>query len=176
METKIIILVVIIVILVLFGVMTYYVFYNRYAVQKNPLLLCKQRKCNNQGGKPQVYNIKGNFTYDQAKEMCTEECGRLANINDLITSQKKGAEWCSPGWSADQLVLYPAQKAKKCGPYSLAGLNGGKRPPNNKYGANCYGKKPKNGGFKPKCPPQKKGQCKAPLGSISPFNSIIWSE
>lgn len=176
MKNNIIILIVIIVILILFGGLIYYVFSNRYDVKKKPILLCKQHKCKNESGPPQVYNIKGNFTYEQANTICTEECGQLATINQLIDSYKKGAEWCNPSWSAEQNVLYPAQKKASCMPNTLPGINGGKQEKTKLYGANCYGSKPINKDFKPKCPSKKKRQCKAPLNSISPFNELQWSQ
>ena len=66
---------------------------------------------------------------------------------------KDGAEWCSYGWSENQLALFPTQKdtwnrlqtieghENDCG---RAGINGGYiANPNVKFGANCYGYKPK---------------------------------
>ncbi len=65
---------------------------------------------------------------------------------------KNGADWCSYGWSANQMALYPTQleKWKKlqqikghkhdCG---RPGINGGYiANPNVKFGINCYGYKP----------------------------------
>jgi hypothetical protein len=63
----------------------------------------------------------------------------------------KGADWCTYGWSDDQMALFPTQKEKwerlqkikghekDCG---RPGINGGYiYDPNMKYGANCYGPK-----------------------------------
>ena len=69
-------------------------------------------------------------------------------------AHKSGAEWCSYGWSDNQMILYPTQKstwdelqkssdpAKKnsCG---RPGINGGYfEDTSKKLGVNCYGPKP----------------------------------
>lgn len=176
MSTNIIIFIVVLIILVLFGGMIYYIYNNRYHLQKNPYLFCEEKRCDNMGGKTQVYNIKGNFTYDQANMICNEECGTLATKQQLIQAQKNGASWCNPGWSADQYVLYPTQENGQCNTNSVTGVNGNKQCSSKTFSANCYGPKPNNRSFKPSCPKQTKTQCKAPLRSISPFNSLKWSE
>ena len=103
--------------------------------------------------KKQVYNIRDNiFTYTEAKAVCAAHGARLATLEEMIDSYKKGANWCSYGWTDGQLALYPTQKEywaklqmdsnrrKECGE---PGLNGGYfENPNFKFGANCYGNKP----------------------------------
>tara|TARA_B110000483_G_C18194250_1_gene542282 strand:- start:1190 stop:2026 length:837 start_codon:yes stop_codon:yes gene_type:complete len=102
----------------------------------------------------EVYHIPGNrFTYHDAKAVCNAFDGELANYDQLALEQKKGASWCSFGWTKDQLGLYPTSQnhfdklQKKegheydCG---LPGINGGHvSNPHIKLGSNCYGNKPK---------------------------------
>ena len=101
----------------------------------------------------EVYNIRDNvFTYDEAKAVCAAHSARLATLDEMIAAYKKGANWCSYGWTEGQMALYPTQKeywAKlqmdnrqrdHCGE---PGLNGGYFENKDfKFGANCYGKKP----------------------------------
>jgi len=101
----------------------------------------------------EVYNIRDNiFTYDEAKAVCAAHSARLATLDEMIAAYKKGANWCSYGWTEGQMALYPTQKeywAKlqmdnrnrdQCGE---PGLNGGYFENKDfKFGANCYGKKP----------------------------------
>ena len=105
-------------------------------------------------GSPQVFHIPGNdYVYEDAKALCKAYGARLANYNELEQAYNKGAEWCSYGWSDDQLALFPTQKEtynklqtiegheKDCG---RPGINGGYI--DNKavrFGVNCYGVKPK---------------------------------
>ena len=71
----------------------------------------------------------------------------------MLFRSNGGAEWCNYGWSADQLALFPTQKAtynnlqnipghkNDCG---RAGINGGYiANPNVRFGVNCYGNKPR---------------------------------
>lgn len=102
----------------------------------------------------EVYHVPGNkFTYHDAKALCNAFEGELATYEQLNDAQKKGASWCSYGWTKDQLGLYPTSQSdwnklqKKegheydCG---LPGINGGYIPnPHVPLGANCYGNKPK---------------------------------
>lgn len=102
----------------------------------------------------EVYHVPGNrFTYHDAKAMCNAFDGEMANYEQINEAQKKGASWCSYGWTKDQLGLYPTSQNnwKKlqekegheydCG---LPGINGGYiSNPHTRLGANCYGHKPK---------------------------------
>lgn len=104
--------------------------------------------------KEQVYHIPGNeYTYDNASALCQAYGGRLATYSEVENSYKNGGEWCSYGWSDRQLALFPTQKdtwnylqkveghENDCG---RAGINGGYiANPNVRFGANCYGYKPK---------------------------------
>jgi hypothetical protein len=99
----------------------------------------------------EVFNISDNiYTYEDAKGVCGAFGGRLANYFDIENAYKSGGEWCNYGWSDDQMVFYPTQRAtyermKKegrkndCG---RPGVNGGFiGNPNAKFGVNCVGKK-----------------------------------
>ena len=102
----------------------------------------------------EVYHVPGNrFTYHDAKAVCKAFDGDIATYNQLNESHKKGASWCSYGWTNEQLGLYPTSQTDwtrlqdkeghkyDCG---LPGINGGYVPnPHTKLGANCYGVKPK---------------------------------
>jgi hypothetical protein len=101
----------------------------------------------------EVYNIRDNiFTFQEAKAVCAAHGARLATIEEMIDAYKRGANWCSYGWSDGQLALYPTQKEywaklqmdknrrKQCGE---PGLNGGYfHNADFKFGANCFGPKP----------------------------------
>jgi hypothetical protein len=103
----------------------------------------------------QVFHIPANvYDYDNAKALCSAYGATLANIDQMEEAHKSGAEWCSYGWSENQMVLYPTQKstweelqnstdpAKKnsCG---RPGINGGyMENASMKAGVNCYGTKP----------------------------------
>ena len=103
--------------------------------------------------KEEVFHIPGNkYTYCDAKSVCKAFGARLASYNEIEEAYEKGAEWCSYGWSKDQLALFPTQKStfnklknKKghehdCG---RPGVNGGFiKNQNVRFGANCYGHKP----------------------------------
>ena len=105
----------------------------------------------------QVFHVKGNdYTYDDAKALCTAYGARLANQHEIDEAYRGGAEWCSYGWSEDQLALFPTQEStwfrlKKskghendCG---RPGINGGYIDnPKIKFGANCFGYKPEISG------------------------------
>jgi len=104
-------------------------------------------------GTSQVYHIPNNkYTFDDSKAVCKAYGGRLAKYEELEQAYDDGANWCSYGWSKDQLALYPTQKevwdknqCKKghehdCG---RPGINGGYiQNKNVKFGVNCYGPKP----------------------------------
>lgn len=103
----------------------------------------------------QVFHIPTSiYDYDNAKALCNAYGADLANIDQMEEAHKSGAEWCSYGWSDNQMILYPTQKstwdelqkssdpAKKnsCG---RPGVNGGYfEDASKKLGVNCYGPKP----------------------------------
>lgn len=103
----------------------------------------------------EVFHISdAQFTYDESAAVCAAYDARLATLEQVIDAFNKGAEWCSYGWSAGGMALYPTQKATwdelqrevdpgkrtKCG---RPGVNGGYFDPSNKFGVNCWGFKPK---------------------------------
>lgn len=101
----------------------------------------------------QVFHIPASvYDYDNAKALCQAYGANLANIDHMEEAHRDGAEWCSYGWSDNQMILYPTQKstwlelqkdpAKKnsCG---RPGINGGyMENASMKAGVNCYGPKP----------------------------------
>ena len=103
--------------------------------------------------KKQVFHVPNNtYTYDEADAVCKAYGARLASYNEVEDAYKNGGEWCGFGWSADQLALYPTQKATydklqkikghehDCG---RPGVNGGFiKNKNVRLGINCYGDKP----------------------------------
>ena len=103
--------------------------------------------------KKQVYHIPDNtFNFIEGKALCKAYGGRLATYNELEDAYKNGADWCSYGWSKNQMALFPTQKEKwdelqkikghenDCG---RPGINGGYiKNKNVNFGVNCYGKKP----------------------------------
>jgi hypothetical protein len=117
--------------------------------------------------RPEVFHVskssKGDgFVYDEAAAVCTAYGARLATLEQIIEAHNNGAEWCEYGWSAGGMALYPTQqstwaelqgeidpgKRTRCG---RPGVNGGYFEPNNKFGVNCMGVKPK-GEFTPPAP------------------------
>lgn len=102
----------------------------------------------------QVFHIPGNkYTYQDAEALCDAYDSRLASYDEIDAAHDRGAEWCSYGWSQDQLALYPTQKSTydvlqdidghkhDCG---RPGINGGYiANPKVRFGVNCYGYKPK---------------------------------
>ena len=102
----------------------------------------------------QVFHIPGNlYTYNNAEALCKAYDAELADYNQVEDAYKEGGEWCSYGWSKDQMAFFPTQqetydklKKKKghendCG---RPGVNGGFiKNPNVRFGVNCYGYKPK---------------------------------
>ncbi len=102
----------------------------------------------------QVYHIPGNkYTFDDARAMCKAYGNRLANYKEIENAYQNGADWCSYGWSEDQMALFPTQMERwerlqkieghenDCG---RPGINGGYiANPNVRFGVNCYGYRPK---------------------------------
>lgn len=114
----------------------------------------KDKDCKDHDYGKEVFHIANNsFTYNEARDMCEKYNSRLANYNEIENAYKKGANWCSYGWSKDQLALFPTQKSlynelkqipgheNDCG---RPGINGGYfKNKHIKFGVNCYGVKPK---------------------------------
>lgn len=149
----------------------------------------------------EVFHLPHNiYTYEKAQEVCDMFDARLATYDEVEDSYKNGANWCSYGWSSDQLALFPIQKSmynelKKipghkhdCG---RTGVNGGYiQDKNTKFGVNCYGKKPYASeddleymtkfSFSSAFPDQEldkqKQKDKLDKLLIAPFNKDKWSE
>lgn len=111
----------------------------------------------------EVFHISDQqFTYDEAPAVCAAYGAELATLEQIMDAFSKGAEWCSYGWSAGGMALYPTQretwerlqgevdpgKRTRCG---RPGVNGGYFDPNTKFGVNCFGFKPA-GKFTPPAP------------------------
>jgi len=109
---------------------------------------------NNSVNKNEVFNVGNNmFTYDDAQSVCQSLGARLATYKEIETAYNDGAEWCNYGWSDNQSAYFPTQlstwtnlqstsnQKNACG---RPGVNGGYiENPKLRYGANCYGVKPK---------------------------------
>ena len=117
----------------------------------------KSEKLIDNSGEPlerrEVFNIPDNiYSYDDAKAVCSAYDAKLATYNQIEQAYNDGGEWCSYGWSSDQMILYPTQKKTynklktikghehDCG---RPGINGGYiGNKEGKFGVNCYGIKP----------------------------------
>ena len=101
----------------------------------------------------QVFHVPGNeYTYNDAKDVCKAFNARLASYDEVEKAHREGGEWCSYGWSDNQMALFPTQKKtwdrlqkikghkNDCG---RPGINGGFiANPDVRFGINCYGFKP----------------------------------
>ena len=106
------------------------------------------------GLRDQVFHIRDNkYSYPDAKAICQAYGSRLATYKEIEEAYNNGAEWCSYGWSDDQLALFPTQydtwkkKQEDCdignNDCGRPGINGGFIDnPNITFGVNCYGIKP----------------------------------
>ena len=103
--------------------------------------------------KKEVFHVANNiFTYDEAENVCKSYNASLATYEQIENAYNNGANWCSYGWSDDQLGLFPIQKQlynslkkldKKKYMCGRQGINGGYIANKNmKLGVNCYGVKP----------------------------------
>ncbi len=152
----------------------------------------------------QVYHIPGNkYTYDNARAVCKAFGNRLATYKEIEHAYNNGADWCSYGWSENQLALFPTQydtwnrlqsvkgHENDCG---RPGINGGFIDNQNvRFGVNCYGHKPKITSFEAELMEntqdypvtqnelnfqRKVDYWKTRINDIliSPFNSTNWSK
>ena len=48
-------------------------------------------------------------TTNDAAAVCKAYGNRLANYKEIKSSLDAGGEWCSYGWSDDQMALFPTQ-------------------------------------------------------------------
>ena len=143
----------------------------------------------------EVFYISDNvFTYAEAPAVCKAYDAELASYSQIEQAYNSGAEWCGYGWTQGGLALFPTQQSTwdllqkeqdpkrriECG---RPGINGGFFEPENRFGVNCYGKKPKEpaGGIKKKGDPKLDKlveEIKGRIDSIGvlPFNDNDWSE
>jgi hypothetical protein len=108
----------------------------------------------NQSKKEEVFNVSNNiYTYNDAQAVCKSLNARLATYDEIEKTYNNGGEWCNYGWSANQSAYFPTQKKtwndlqltenhkNDCG---RPGVNGGYMAnPSIRFGANCFGVKPK---------------------------------
>jgi hypothetical protein len=151
----------------------------------------------------QVFHVPGNeYTYDDAKDVCKAFDARLASYDEVEKAYATGGEWCSYGWSENQMALFPTQKKTwnklqnikghehDCG---RPGINGGFiANPDVRFGINCYGFKPKitaseadimkTASIYPKTLKDMKKQERVAYWQtklndvlVSPFNNDVWS-
>ena len=105
-------------------------------------------------GEPEIYNIDKQYSkFKDAEAACKHFGGKLASEDDINRAYRKGGQWCSPGWVKAGKVLDPIQRSvyntfpqklkdeNMCGPGP--GIHEKDNNPNNKYGVNCIGRKPK---------------------------------
>jgi hypothetical protein len=134
--------------------------------------------------------------------VCKAFDARLASYDEVEKAYNGGAQWCSYGWSDNQMALFPTQKntwsrlqkikghENDCG---RPGVNGGFiANPDVRFGINCYGFKPqitaaeaddmKTASIYPKTlkdleKQQKVAYWQTKLSDImvSPFNNDVWS-
>ncbi len=104
--------------------------------------------------KDEVFHVPlNNYTFKEAGDLCRAFNSRLATYQEVENAYNNGANWCSYGWSSDQMALFPIQNSvynelknipgheHDCG---RPGVNGGFMKDNSlKFGVNCFGKKPK---------------------------------
>jgi hypothetical protein len=104
--------------------------------------------------KKQVFHIPGNeYSYEDAKALCKAYGAKIATLEQIEKAYNEGAEWCSYGWSDNQMAFFPTQretwnKLQKikghkhdCG---RPGINGGFiKNDKVRFGVNCYGYKPR---------------------------------
>lgn len=146
------------------------------------------------GTDKQVFNVSNNlYTYEEAQKVCSAFDASLATYDQIEGAYDHGAEWCNYGWSDGQMAYYPTQKhtweALQDNPNTKhicgrPGINGGFIDnPYVRFGANCYGVKPKQpDGWEPpsyvnncgieKDDPNQKMRDQAQLNS---FNGKRWS-
>jgi hypothetical protein len=117
----------------------------------------------------EIYHIRTPYSYNDAKKVCEKYGGRLATYHELNQFQNgkvpksefsnewtdlpkgnKYPNWCSYGWSDEQVVAYPIQEEflkdlpeseqRKCG---RPGVNWFyEKDTSKQFGVNCFGIKP----------------------------------
>jgi hypothetical protein len=101
---------------------------------------------------PEVFHVKNNiFSYADAPAVCKLFGAELASLEQLQSAQKRGADWCSGGWTKEGLVAYPIQQAtfdklQENEPHArhicgTPGINLLRNEHDLLYGVTCYGQK-----------------------------------
>lgn len=112
----------------------------------------KKDNTEDENGKEVFHLPENKYTYKEAHDACKSLNARLATYDEVERAYNNGGNWCSYGWSEDQLALFPIQRSvynelkqikgheHDCG---RQGVNGGfMKNPLLKFGVNCYGTKP----------------------------------
>lgn len=154
--------------------------------------------CKKEEDDGEVFHVESNtYTYDDAKGVCELLGARLATYEEVERAYQNGANWCSYGWSDEQLALFPIQKSlynelktipghqHDCG---RPGVNGGYiEDGSTKFGINCYGKKPymtdkdsdfmKNYTYTPMITDEDQNKIESAINDIliAPFTKDKWS-
>ena len=92
---------------------------------------------------------------EAAVRKCAEFGGVLASTDQVSEAFKRGADWCSWGYTSDNVVLQPRVG---CSHKSEVAILADKKWNNVTYGATCYGIRPVKG-----------------MPKILPFNETTWS-
>jgi hypothetical protein len=108
----------------------------------------------------EVFHISDQiYTYPESIEKCRAYDGaQLATYDQIVKYYNDGGSFLNYGWSQGQNAYYPIQpcdyvKLRRQGIHiGPPGVNGGKFPPHIRFGANCYGVKPKGHVIKMKEP------------------------
>lgn len=127
-------------------------------------------------GKEVYFVGPSKYSYSEAKGVCDKLGSRLATKDEIEKSQKSGANWCEYGWAEGQEAYFVSgkdhhklmgcrYKQNPCG--DSAGVHGGKFFNKNlKFGATCYGSKPKMSDKKMKEYEEKKKLLKKEYGTL----------
>ena len=152
-----------------------------------------KEECKDNNSNKEVFHIANNlYSYQEARDVCEKYDATMANYEQIERAYNNGANWCSYGWSKDQLALFPTQQElynelKKipghqhdCG---RPGINGGYiKNKNVRFGVNCYGIKPKKNEKDEiymqsiKSLPISSQDKKEENNIVAPFNKNEWSK
>jgi hypothetical protein len=164
--------------------------------KKDSIDISNSKTCKDDDG--EVFHVEENtYSYADAKGVCELLGSRLATYQEVERAYQNGANWCSYGWSDDQLALFPIQASlynelktipghqHDCG---RPGVNGGYiEDDKTEFGVNCYGKKPymtekdseymKNYTHTPTMSPEEQNKLTNVVNNIliAPFNKDKWS-
>ncbi|XP_056236361.1 hyaluronan and proteoglycan link protein 2 [Seriola aureovittata] len=89
----------------------------------------------------QSKNGRYQFTFQEAKEACTDQDGILATYDQLYRAWTEGLDWCNAGWLRDGTVHYPIIRPRPvCGGELLPGIRtyGPKDKNRDRFDAFCF--------------------------------------